>query len=35
MARKFWVNTNRNIAVTKVIKDIDKYSVSAQERIKS
>ena len=35
MARKFWVNTNRNATVTKAIKDIDKYSVSAQERIKS
>ena len=29
MARKFWVNTNRNATVTKAIKDIDKYSVSA------
>ena len=31
MARKFWVNTDRNAAVTKAIKDIDKYSVSADD----
>lgn len=35
MARKFWVNTDRNAAVTKAIKEIDKYSASAKEQIKS
>lgn len=27
MARKFWVNTNRNATVTKAIKDIDTASL--------
>ena len=31
MARKFWVNTHRNAAVTRAIKDIDKYSVSEDD----
>lgn len=34
MARKFWVNTNRNAAVTKAIKDIDRYSESVQTNIR-
>ena len=34
MARKFWVNTDRNAAVTKAIKDIDKYSESVQTNIR-
>lgn len=34
MGRKFWVNTDRNTAITKAIKDIDKYSRGVQENIR-
>lgn len=35
MAKKFWVNTSRNSAVTKAIKDIEKYSAKVQGNIRS
>ena len=34
MARKFWVNTDKNSAITKAIKDIDRYSESVQTNIR-